>query len=88
MGETEGKKKSEAKNEEEEGVPVITGGGLGDQFPLKFLKQKRLEAFKRKANHGTQSKLENYRRECYMSTPQCQDIPSSEGMCKCTDWLD
>ena len=54
MGETEGEKKSEAKNEEE-GVPVIKGGGLGDQFPLKFMKQRRLEAFKRKANHGTQS---------------------------------
>jgi len=67
---------------------VITGGGLGDQFPLKSLKQRRLESFKRKANHGTQSKLENHRRACYMSTPQCHDIPSSEGMCKSTDWLD
>lgn len=82
-------KKSEAKNEEEEEYQWSQEEGLGDQFHPKIPETKRLEAFKRKANHGTQSKLENYRRECYMSTPQCQDIPSSEGMCKSTRlaWL-
>lgn len=65
-------------------VGLVVNSLSNSCFPLK---QRRLEAFPRKAYQGAQNKLGDDKRALH-ERPQGQDTPSLERLWKSTHWLD